>query len=259
MRGPDDDGREERDQDGASESAPSRGRAPAGIVGWLQLALFVFHLVAILALSLPGSGRMRDPAFWQARHTRSEVTRWSDALGQLGVEVSGPELAAGLQRVATHYAAVRRKVVAPFETYAELAQLRQGWNMFSAPQTHPAEVWIEVDRDDGRGFEPVYVERSQEHRWRAHQLDHHRVRKLFGRFARSTRRRHWLAFTRWAAGKLADDFPEADRARFRLRRWRSPEPAAARQGDWPAGRFTDEVVLDLGPPVRPRRGEAPPS
>jgi len=228
-------------------SGEPEARWPPGVWGWARLGIFVFHAAAMLALSLPGTGRMRDPAFWRAAHTRSEVARWARFLGALGVETTAADLEETLRDLGGGYAEARRSIVAPFLTYAELAHLRQGWSMFSSPQTHPAEVWIEIDRGDGAGFVPVYVERSPVHRWRHHQLDHNRVRKLMGRLARSTRRRHWRDLARWAAAQLATDFPDAQRARFRLRRWRSPTPAALHRGAWPERRFTDVIVVDLDP------------
>lgn len=225
----------------------SGGRALSGtvpgVVRQLRAAFVLFHVAAVIVLALPGTHRMQDPTYWNARHTRREMDRWADTLADLGVDVDRASFRAGLRVLADRYAETYDALRAPFLPYARAVHLWQGWKMFSSPQTDPAEVRIEID--EGDGFRPVFVERSAAHRWNAHQLDHNRIRKLFGRLGRSTERGRWYELTTWAARRLARDFPDARQARFSIRRWRSPPPEAVRRGAWPEGEIDDVRVVSL--------------
>lgn len=209
----------------------------------LRAAFVLFHATAVLVLALPSPHRWRDPHFWNARHTQREMDRWASTLADLGVDVTPASFRTELRALALGYAGVYEALRAPFLPYARAVHLSQGWKMFSSPQTDPAEVRVEID--EGAGFRPVYVERSGAYRWNAAQLDHNRIRKLFGRLGRSTARGRWRELTTWLAGRLAEDFPRARRARFSIRRWRSPPPAAVRRGAWPAGEVGDVRVVSL--------------
>lgn len=200
-------------------------------VGWRGslLAVFVaFHVLAVLVLALPANGRLGDRAVWESRENQLQFARWA----KLGVARDGPELDQRLWNLVQSYLSAREVAVAPFELYREYCGVGQGWRMFSNPQSHPAYIHVELRR--GASFEPIYVSRSTQYDWRARQLDHHRVRKLFGRIARSTEQELWEQFGAWAAQRAAQDFPDALELRIWQERRVTPEPGSSETPGAPA-------------------------
>jgi hypothetical protein len=178
----------------------------------------------MLLLALPASGRLGDRAVWESRENQLQFARWARLASKLGIARDGPELEQLLWRLTQSYLSARELVVAPFELYQQYSGVGQGWRMFSNPQSHPAYVHVELRR--GASFEPIYVSRSTRYDWRGQQLDHHRVRKLFGRIARSTEQELWEQFGAWAAQRAARDFPDALELRIWQERRATPEPGS---------------------------------
>jgi hypothetical protein len=190
------------------------------------LAAFVaFHVLSVVVLALPADGRLGERAVWQSRENQLQFARWARVASSLGFARTGSELEEQLWQVTQRYLRVRNVVAAPFELYASYTGIAQGWRMFSNPQSHPAYVHVELAR--GAGFEPIYVSRSAELGWRREQFDHHRLRKLFGRVARSTEEQVWDQFGQWAARQAARDFPDASQLRIWQERRATPEPGSA--------------------------------
>jgi hypothetical protein len=203
---------------------PRGGQRPVGWRAPLLPAFVAFHVLAMLLLALPASGRLGERAVWESRENQLQFARWAKLASKLGVARDGPELEQRLWRLTQSYLSAREVLVAPFELYAEYSGVRQGWRMFSNPQSHPAYVHVELRR--GASFEPIYVSRSSQYAWRGVQLDHHRVRKLFGRIARSTEQELWEQFGAWAAQRAAQDFPDALELRIWQERRATPEPGS---------------------------------
>jgi hypothetical protein len=190
----------------------------------LLAAFVVFHVLSMLVLALPASGRLSDRAVWQSRENQLQFARWAKLSSRLGVARTGPELEEQLWQFMQRYLRVRGMFAAPFELYASYTGTAQGWRMFSTPQSHPAYVHVELAK--GAGFEPIYVSRSDEFTWHREQFDHHRLRKLFGRVARSTEETSWEQFGQWAARQAARDVPDADGLRIWQERRTTPEPGS---------------------------------
>ena len=207
------------------------GQRPVGWRAPLLAAFVAFHVLAMLLLALPASGRLGDRAVWQSRENQLQFARWARLASKLGIARDGPEFEQLLWRLTQGYLSVREVVVAPFELYQEYSGVQQGWRMFSNPQSHPAYVHVELRR--GASFEPIYVSRSRQYDWRGAQLDHHRVRKLFGRIARSTEQELWEQFGAWAAQRAAQDFPDALELRIWQERRATPEPGSPEAADAP--------------------------
>jgi hypothetical protein len=217
------------------------GQRPGGWRAPLLAAFVAFHVLAVLLLALPASGRLGDRAVWESRENQLQFARWARLANKLGIARDGPELEQLLWRFTQSYLSVREVVVAPFELYQEYSGVRQGWRMFSNPQSHPAYVHVELRR--AASFEPIYVSRSRQYDWRGRQLDHHRVRKLFGRIARSTEQALWEQFGAWAAQHAARDFPGALELRIWQERRATPEPGSL---ETPSAAVPEQVrVYDL--------------
>jgi hypothetical protein len=225
----------------AGSDSSDAGQRPVGWRARWVPAFVGFHGLAVLLLALPASGRLGDRAVWESRENQLQFARWAQLANKLGIARDGPELEQLLWRLTQRYLHARASFVAPFELYRNYSGVGQGWRMFSNPQSHPAYVHIELRR--AASFEPIYVSRSSRYDWRAGQLDHHRVRKLFGRIARSTEQELWAQFGVWAAQRAAQDFPDALELRIWQERRATPEPG---RPEAPAAVVPEQVrVYDL--------------
>lgn len=234
------------------------GGASAARTLWphVRAALVLGHVVAVILLSLPGGG-ITSKAQWKSDNLRSDVAGWGKTLRSAGVDVTDDELAKKTFEVAKSYVDVREVLIAPIRHYPEATGARQGWAMFASPQRHPAEVHVDVF--DGQQWQPVFRPRSDEHRWFADRLDHHRLRKLAGRFARGFRRDVYADLATYLGDKALEDFPNASRARVRLYRWDALRPEEVRAGAVPKGKYTElrqfsrEKGAEGDKPARPRK------
>lgn len=140
------------------------------------------------------------------------------------------------------YKSIRAKATAPFAPYVRALWLVQGWALFSNPQRDPARVHVEL-HTPGQGWRVITVQRSEVFDWKREQLDNHRLRKLVGRIARRESKAIYNRLVAWLARAAAREFPEADRLRVSLFRYRTHGPGAdPRLSD---GRFTDTRVFNL--------------
>lgn len=207
-----------------------RARWPA-----IRGVLVALHVLAVIVLSCPSSGQLTDPRRWQAANTRVEIERWSQHLRGLGIDTTPQSLTARLRGWAEAYARARRRVAAPFDLYAELTGVRQGWSMFASPQKVTAELHVDVR--DGDTWRPLVRPWDPSLDWRIDARAHHRVRKALGRLGRSFREDRYEGLARWLATEAARDFPEIDEVRVAMWRQRSPTVAQARGGKSPGGHY----------------------
>lgn len=227
------------DEDGAETESKASRWAHA------RAAFVLFHLTAVFVLSIPASGGMRDRSAWQAPHIQRDLEVWTQRANALGWDMSPPEFEAWLWDFAQSYLRVRDQVAAPFARYASYTGAFQGWSMFANPQTEPA--WLVVEVREAGAWRVVYRERSDEHDWMSHQLDHNRVRKLQGRLARGAYEDHYLGLAQWLARHAAADFPEATALRTRVERRRTLEPGEASEARYREPRWERELILPLEP------------
>jgi hypothetical protein len=215
----------------------------AGARPHLGGAFILFHCVAIIVLALPGDavvGRAR----WAAANTKSDFAGWSRALGKVGVDMPPEELGKRVHGVAEAYVGVRSRIITPFAYYREVAGAKQGWAMFSSPQRHPVEV--HVDGFEAGSWRPLYRtrssldQRSTDSQWMSTQMDHARLRKLVGRFAREYRENVFTELGRFLANRAFADFPNVERVRVRLYRWDSLPADRIRAGEKPTGKYTQQ-------------------
>ncbi len=179
-------------------------------------------LLASALLLLPGGERIGNRRVWKTELNQSQFAEWSRALGGFGVELSPREFEELLWSGVQRYLALQRPIVSALMPITTQLGTHQSWRMFSNPQTHPARLQIDVDR--GQGYEPVYVSRSEEYAWRKRQFDHNRLRKMIGRLVRKGRRKTYVTFGRWVTEDFAKQYPDTQRVRVRLFRWKTPAP-----------------------------------
>lgn len=199
----------------------------------LWAVFILFHSVAIIMLALPGDalvGRSR----WASTNTKSDFAGWSRALNKLGVQNTPEQLGKWVYGVAEGYVRARRAVIGPFERYRDATGSKQGWAMFASPQRHPVEV--HVDAFEAGVWRPLY--RSRQSEWMSTQMDHARLRKLVGRFAREYRDNVFDELARFLGRRALADFPNVERVRVRLYRWDSLSADRVRAGEKPSGKYT---------------------
>jgi len=206
----------------------------------VRAAFLLFHLLALGFLSLPGPGRLSNRGVWRSRHNQEQFALYSGWLSQVGLELTPREFEQKAWRLTRAFLDLRTKAVRPFELYATTAGFHQSWRMFSNPQTHPAAVQIQLDRGDG--YETIF-ESTSGGTWRSDELTHHRIRKLFGRAARSRRQYLWVRFGEWVKMRIAKDFPDAHKLRLRQLRRDTPAPFSGHSAAAP--RIENERVYDL--------------
>lgn len=202
----------------------------------LRAALVITHCLAIVLIGLP-NGRLLSKAAWETDNLKSDLSGWSRGLGKVGIRTTPEALGARVHSVVEAYVAVISVVSAPFTHYPDIAGTHQGWAMFASPQRHPAEVHVEI-MEDGV-YRTIYQSRSAEHTWRRSVFDHHRIRKLIGRFAREFRKNVFWELSGWIADRAFEDFPSASRVRVRLYRYDALPPARVAAGERPEGKFAE--------------------
>ncbi len=221
------------------QSMPSTG-APTGRPGaraHLRAALLLLHLGAVSVAALPSAGEGLRRSAWKNPTVRAEFTAWADRLTKLGLATDPDALEDTAYGFARSWHAVHLALLRPFRPYYTCCGTYQSWRMFVAPHRYPARLHVDVDR--GAGWEPIYVARSRDHRWRSRLLDTDRFRTLLFRYAWPHYRRagRYDALVRWLSRQAARDFPDGERLRVRMFTYRTRSPEEVRAGVPPSGRF----------------------
>ncbi len=227
-------------QDGAADGSQPRGPWPQ-----LRAAFVIFHVAAVLLGSVPApEGGMRKAA-WQDPTVKDELSAWAGRVRSVGLEVSDEDFQERLWDLAVGYSQLRESVLAPFQPYYRRLGVNQSWRMFIAPHRYPARLHIEVR--EGGAWRTVYTARSREATWRAHQLDHDRMRSAVFRYAWASYGRSWRQLSDWLALRAAEDFPDATAVRLRYFKQKSPSPAEVLSGQEPPGSWIRTRTLELAP------------
>jgi hypothetical protein len=192
----------------------------------LRGVFVVLHLVAIGVMAFPAPHGVRTPASWEEPTVQAEITAWSERLG-----VEREWLGSTVRRAAVAVVDAREVVLTPADPYYRLAGTWQSWRMFVAPHRFPARLHIDVRTD--AGWSPLYVVGSTEHRWRARQLHHTRMRSLVFLAAWQRYHKQRARLADWVAAQVRVERPDALEVRLRYRKARTPAPGeAASEGSW---------------------------
>ena len=214
----------------------------------MRAAFVVFHVLAVVVLSLPHPASLKRASDWERPQVKARFARLSGALRGLGMTLEDGALQRATWSAAQSYLRVRGAMASVFEPYARAAGFGQGWSLFLSSGREVSRVHIDLERN-GR-FEPLFVRGSREHRWLSRELDGDRMRKLFG-YAIRGHDDAWNAFARWAARRAAHEFKDATALRVRTFVYDVPPPHRpsdlARDGQPPLGDVRREVVVPLGP------------
>ncbi|MEZ4448211.1 MAG: hypothetical protein R3B09_01945 [Nannocystaceae bacterium] len=202
---------------------------------WPSLRVLVvgYHLALIVVLSLPSADAMLHRPNWESANTKADLAHWAAALGRVGVEMTGPELADRLWRTAEALSGVQGAISRPFVDFSRIVGFRQGWAMFASPQRHPVE--LHVDLEEGGAWRPLSRPHDDAAAWRRATFEHNRYRKLAGSLGRRFQRRYYDPIARWLAREALADHPGATRVRVQLHAYTSLPPERVRVGERPRG------------------------
>ncbi|HZT79797.1 MAG TPA: hypothetical protein VFA26_06235 [Gemmataceae bacterium] len=209
----------------------------------LRGLLVALHLLAVTLLALPAPEGGMDRATWKDPTVQDELAAWAGRLDGWGVHVTPPELEDRLWQFSADYMHARETVLRPFGPYYEYCGTYQSWRMFVAPHRYPTRLHIDV-HEHGE-WRPAYVERDAQHDWLGRQLDSYRFRSAIFRFGWHGYERDYGRFADWVAGHAARDFPDADRVRVRLAKYRTLSPEEVREGREPEVEFVQPVERRL--------------
>ena len=211
----------------------------------VSVALLVFlHVWFITLQALPAPGGGMNKRDWKSDTVQGEFRAWTQRLNAMGVEIEQQALEDHLWELATGVMKVRREALRPMYPYYRNAGTWQSWRMFVAPHRYPSRLHIEI-KEAGL-WRTVYVARSPESDWRAHQLDHDRFRAALFRYGWGKKYgRQWRGFGDWIAREAAIDFPEATELRLRFWSYRTRSPEEVREGVDEDGRWHRSRTLSL--------------
>jgi hypothetical protein len=233
-------------------SAPNQTTRLGGTpcVASLRGVLVGLHLVAITLVAFPAPGAVVvDPEAWKLPDIQEDVVGLSERLDSVGITITPQELQDCVIDWANTYMSLRQRVLVPFQPYYDYCGTYQSWRMFGAATRTPTRLHIDVEENGV--WRSVYVERSSEHDWLGHWLDHCRFRPVLFRFG--ARRYEWALpeFAAWVAKHAARDFPDAARVRVHFYEFRTLPSEEVRSGRRPTGHFRPPVVLQLAIPFAP--------
>jgi len=200
---------------------------------WAAGVFVVFHLAAVTLGSSPVSPGAMNRNLWESPAVQREFVQWSEALGSMGLDVTPLELERFLWEAGRAYIAVRDRIVAPFAPYYRYTGARQGWPMFTGPDTAPTRLSVEIEEQGN--WRTVYVQRQPNYDWRAGQLGQEHVRTAIHAVAEDPESDSFRSLAAWIAVRAAADFPQATRVRVSSERLRVLPPEAIRTGHRHAG------------------------
>jgi hypothetical protein len=204
---------------------------------WPQVraALVLFHVLAVLVLSLPGPA-ISNEAAWNTRVAKTDLDDWSRSLGS-----EPDDFRSRLRSIALGWVEVRNALATPFRPYASYTQMTQSWAMFASPQRNPTE--LHLIGDVGRGFDvPLYKPHDPSAALFDEWLSHNRLRKLRGRFGRRAPGKSYDELARYLARRACDARPDLVRVKVALWAYRSLGPADRAQRKSPNGKYEHERI-----------------
>lgn len=206
----------------------------------VRTLLIGFHVVAVVALSMPTPHAVSSRDQWQNPNMQSDLKQWAKRLSFLGYD-NPKELEDDLWNLAQGYLELRKSFIRPFQKYAKYSGSRQGWRMFANPRIEPAVLHIDVEIDSA--WQPVYRPHSDKYDFFGDTFRHNRMRKLMGRLGRPNMRGYYQYLVKFLAPRVARAHPSADKLRFQLYRYHSLSPEDVRAGTEPKGAFERVLVL----------------
>lgn len=210
---------------------------------WLVTAFVAFHLTAVTLAALPSPAGAMSRSLWESPAARSEFEQWAGVLNGLGIDVSADELEPFLWRACWKYVEVREIALKPFSPYFKYCGTRQGWPMFTGPDTTPVRLSVAIEEDEE--WRTIYVQRDPRHDWRKRQLGQEHVRTAIHSVSDEPDGDGFRKLSAWIARLAAADFPAATRVRVSMERMQIPSPERARTGETATGKPWGHVTVEV--------------
>ena len=208
----------------------------------VRTLLIGFHIVSVIALSLPTPHAVSSRDKWQNPNMQGDLEQWSKRLDFLGYE-SAKDLEDDLWDLAQGYLAVRKTFIIPFQDYSKYGGSRQGWRMFANPRIEPAVLHIDIMTAGSETWQPVYRPHSDRYNFWGERFRHNRMRKLMGRLGNEDMTGHYRFLVKFMAPRVARAFKDAEKLRFRLFRYRTLSPEQVRAGEEEKGKYERVIIL----------------
>ncbi len=190
----------------------------------VRAVLVLLHLGAVLLLSIPRPPGGSDRSSLDGPVMQEIIGDWRQMANGVGWAVDQDRATDLVFGVSTGIRQVRGTVLSPFQRYAAFTGAHQSWGMFAFLKRRPALLSVEVQT--GGVWQPVYLARDPDLRWRSHQLDSERFRAALNRPTSGVGRRGFDDWADWLACQAAIDFPDATALRTQLQGLQLSPPAA---------------------------------
>ncbi len=206
----------------------------------LRAAFVLFHVLSMLVFCLPSG--LANEGRWRSKTTQRDLADWAARLRKLGVETDKDTLEASLKNAAGGYSSVRSALAAPFARYARVTLTYQGWTMFASPQQRPYEIHVDGLVDGA--WVPLHRPLDDEANIYDDFLQHNRVRKFTGRFAKNLSWQSYTDFAKFLARRAFEKRPDVERVKVALYGYTTLPPERSAKGEKPEGQY--EHTLELG-------------
>lgn len=199
----------------------------------------LFHAVSILVLCLPAG--VASETRWASKTTQRDLNDWAAKLRGLGFDTTKESLEETLKGLAHSYIDVRKVLAKPFGLYTRVTLTHQGWAMFASPQRRPYE--LHVDGWVNGAWVPLHRPLDERADVYDGYLEHNRVRKFTGRFAKNFVDHIYTDFARFLAKRAFEERPDVERVKVSLYGYDTLPPERAARGEAPAGQYEHELEL----------------
>lgn len=216
------------------------------MIDQIRAVFVLFHVVVVGLLCIPAPVGMTKKVM-QDEGVQGGIAAARQVVNAVGWEID--------QAQATDRAFVwgralldgRKTLLSPFRWYYRATGAKQGWRMFGYLNRRPARLELELNQ--GEGYRPLYVARSNEHTWRRGLLDQERSRAFINDYSWRSDKKDYDRFCIWVAGEVALEFPDALGLACQMRTMPIPEPEALRaSGALAPGKVFWRTEHDLGVP-----------
>lgn len=229
-----------------TDAMPEAPPDPRSGVRTTLTALFVAaHVLAVVLGAAPAPVGSLNRSAWAEPTVARELDTWFGRLSAVGLTEDRATFEDDLYALAGTWVRARRGVLRPFHPYYRYLGTEQSWRMFVAPHKHPSRLQIHVRTGPKADWELIYLQGDPEHAWRAHQLEHTRMRSALFRYSWPAYRRSYQAFARWVGRQVAAERPDAAQVRLQWARQKTPSAQQIRKGKSTPPTIVRPFVVDL--------------
>lgn len=183
-------------------------------------ALIAVVLVAngIYALPLPPALSAKE-----IEEHAEDLDTWVGILGAVGVEISRDELGQHVRAATAQIAKGHKLLKTPFKPLFDLVGANQAWALFSSASTRPDRLEVQVKREGSEEWQTLLRRLDPCCTWHEGQLEYRRIRGVWDGQG-DKMRPGYKGLSKWIAGRVFDELPDARSVRVRMLRGRATYP-----------------------------------